>query len=88
MKDHRVDRAPDIVDRGIADDLDATRLGIDFDLADLRAVGKARDRERLVGNAGERPLQVLRQVGGASPQAADVLLVQEASSLSLISRGS
>jgi hypothetical protein len=42
----------DIVDRGIADNLDRTGLGIDLDLANLRAVGKARDRQGLVGNAG------------------------------------
>ncbi len=88
VQDQRVDGTADIIDRGIADDLDGTRIGIDLDLADLRAVGKARDREGLVGNAGKRPLRFPRQVGGASPQAADVLLVQEASSLSLISRGS
>ena len=62
VQDHRVDRATDIVDRGIADDLDGTGLGIDLDLADLRAVGKTGDGERLVGDAGERPLQILWQV--------------------------
>ena len=55
VHDHRVDGTPDIVDRSVADDLDGTRLGIDFDLADLRAIGKARDREGLVGHGSERP---------------------------------
>ena len=44
MQDHRVDRAPDVVDSGVADDIDSTGFRIDLDLADLRAVGKACDR--------------------------------------------
>jgi hypothetical protein len=50
MQDHRVDRAPDVVDSGVADDIDSAGFRIDLDLADLRAVRKARDRQRLVGN--------------------------------------
>src|SRR4029077_6560002 len=52
-----------IVDRSIADDVDGTGFGVDFDLADLRAVGEARDGEGLVGDTGERSLQFRRQVG-------------------------
>src|SRR5215472_12874779 len=48
VHDHRVDRTPHIVDRAAADDLNGTGLGIDFDLADLRAVRKAGDRQGLV----------------------------------------
>src|SRR5271169_5110528 len=54
VHDHRGDRAADIVDRGVADDLDRTRFGIDLDLADLRAVWETRD-QGLVGHCGERP---------------------------------
>src|SRR5690348_4458380 len=47
MQDQRIDRASNIVDRSIAHDLDLTRFGVNFDLADLRTIRKARDRERL-----------------------------------------
>ena len=60
VQDQRIDRAPDIIDGGIADDRDMAGLGIDLDLADLRAVGKARDRQGLVGDGGERPLPLRR----------------------------
>src|SRR5260370_27249471 len=46
----------------VADDLPLARLGIDFDFAQLRSVGEAGNRKRLVGDAGERPLQILWQV--------------------------
>ena len=54
VQDHRIDGAPNIVDRGIADDLDRTGLGIDLDLADLRAVWKTRDWQGLVGYRGQK----------------------------------
>ena len=44
VQDQRIDRAADIVDRGVARELDHAGLGIDLDLADMRAGGKARDR--------------------------------------------
>jgi hypothetical protein len=62
VKDERIDCTAHIIYRGVADDLNLAGIGIDLDLADLRAIGKARDRERLVGNAGERPLQFLWQL--------------------------
>lgn len=62
VQDQRIDRAADIVDRSVADDLNLARLGIDLDLANLRTVGKARNRKRLIRDAGERPLQIPRQV--------------------------
>jgi len=62
MQDQRIDGAPDVVHRSIANDLNFARFGIDFCFADLRAVREAGDGERLVGDAGERPLQVLRQI--------------------------
>ena len=54
VHDHRVDRAADIVDRGVADDLDRTGLGIDLDFAALRAVWKTRDWQGLVGYRGQK----------------------------------
>ena len=62
VQDQRIDGAPDIVDRSVADDFNLAGFGIDLDFADLRAIRKARDRKRLVGDAGERPLQILWQV--------------------------
>jgi hypothetical protein len=53
---------PDIVNSRIADDLHLACVGIDFDFADLRAVGEAGNRERLIGDSGEWPLQILWQV--------------------------
>ena len=61
MQDQRVDRSPDIIDRGIADDLHPACFRIDLNLADVRAVGEASDRQRLVGNAVQRALQFLGQ---------------------------
>ena len=77
VQDQRIDRAADIVDRGIADDLDLAGIGIDLDLADLRAIGKARDRQGLVGDAGKRSVQSGRQVvalhgGGGDLEEADL----------------
>ena len=46
MQDQRIDGAPDIVHRSIADDLYFARFGIDLGFADLRAVGEAGDRKR------------------------------------------
>ena len=48
VQDHRIDRPTDIVDRGIADDLNRTRFRIDLDFANLRAVGETCDRQDLV----------------------------------------
>jgi hypothetical protein len=56
MQDQRIGGAPNIVHRCIADNSNLARFGIDLDFADLRVVGKARDWERLVGDAGERAL--------------------------------
>ena len=72
MQDHRVDRAADIVDRGVADDLDRAGLGVDLDLADLRAVGEAGDRKRLVRDRGERPPQIRRQDPCVRPRRCDL----------------
>jgi hypothetical protein len=44
------------------DDLHLARFGIDLNFADLRSVGKARDRKRLVGDAGERTLEILWEI--------------------------
>ena len=62
MQDQRIDGAPDVVHRRVTDDLNLACFGIDLDFTDLRAVGKARDGERLVGDAGEGPLQIPWQV--------------------------
>ena len=40
--DHRIDDAPDVVDRPVAVELHGAGIGIDFDFADVAAVGPAR----------------------------------------------
>jgi hypothetical protein len=72
VQDQRVNRAPDIVHCSVVDDFDLAGFGIYFDLADLRAAGEARDRERLVGNAGERSLQLRWQVLAAGGGLGDI----------------
>src|SRR5580704_2258721 len=62
VEDQRIDRAPDIVNRCVADDFNLARFGINFDFADLRSVWEAGDRKCLVGDAGERPLKILWQI--------------------------
>ena len=44
VDDHRVDRAADIVDGGVAHDLDGAEFRVDLDLADMAAVREGRDR--------------------------------------------
>ena len=61
VHDHRVDSATDIVDRGITHQIEASGLRIDLDLADMRAIGKAKLQNRLVARAVERSAQFLRQ---------------------------
>ena len=55
VNDERVHRAPDIVDRGVADDIDSPGFRIDLDLADLRAVWKACDREAIGAGDAKSP---------------------------------
>ena len=59
VQDQRIDSASHIVHRSVAGDLNLACLEIDFDFADLRTIGKARDRERLVRDAGKWTLQIL-----------------------------
>src|SRR5262249_60923562 len=48
--------------RSIANELHGTCLVIDLHLTDLRSVGEARDRYRLVGNADQSAMQLRRQI--------------------------
>ena len=48
VKDHRVDRAPYVVDPRIAHDLHGSGFRIDLDLADMAAIGKGRDAHGFV----------------------------------------
>src|SRR5271156_6309418 len=57
VQDQRIDGAPDVVNRSIANDLNLARFGIEFDFANLRAA----DRECLVGNARRRPFYPFSQ---------------------------
>ncbi len=72
VDDERIDRAADVVDRRVFDDLDHAGVGIDLHLADMRAVGKARGRDGLVALRGERAAQILRQIGALHRGARDL----------------
>ena len=54
VDNHRIDRAADIVDGGIADDLDDTGLRVDLDFTDMAAIGKAGEIDGLVAFGNER----------------------------------
>ena len=71
VDDQRVDRAADVVDRGIIDNLCHPGFGIDFDFTDVAAIGEAREQDSLVARRGERSLQILRQVGPLHRRAGD-----------------
>ena len=45
----RVELNPDIVDGGIGHNLDPTAFAIDFNLTDMRAIGKGRGLGRIFG---------------------------------------
>jgi hypothetical protein len=53
---------PTSFNRCVGDDLYLARFGIDLDFADLGSVRKARDRKRLVGDAGEWTLEILWEI--------------------------
>ena len=72
VDDQRVDGKSDVVDRGIADEGDHAGLRVDFDLANVAAVGEARLRHGLVALRRERAAQVRRQVGALERGARDL----------------
>ena len=72
VQDHRIERAADIVDRGVALDDHRASLRIDLDLAHRGAIGKAKTRTRLVGCRGERALQLRRDLGILERRAGDL----------------
>src|SRR5262249_57424848 len=78
VQDQRIDRAAHVVDRREGDDLDRARVDVDLDLAYLRAVGKARDGNHFVADAGERPLRVLRQVRALERGGRDIKQIDRA----------
>ena len=62
VHDHRIDRAPDIVDRAVANQLDRAGLRIDFDLADMATIGKGGEVHGLVALRAEFPAQLIGEV--------------------------
>ena len=62
VHDQRVDAASDIVDDGIAGNVDPAGLGIDLDLADGTAIGKDRIVHLVVGD--DRELVIQTEAGG------------------------
>ena len=61
VDDQRIDAAPDVVDRGVARDLDRAGVGIDLDLADRAAVRKHRLVHLVVGHHRDAVLEVVGQ---------------------------
>src|SRR5262249_32120121 len=59
LYDHRVDGAPDVVDPRVAHHIETTGLRVDFDLADVGAVRKAKLLDRFIAACGKRPGQSL-----------------------------
>ncbi len=62
VQDQRIDRAADVVERGIADQCDRAGVGIDLDLADMGAEGKAAAGEGDVRHRGQRSAQLVGQI--------------------------
>ncbi len=61
VQDQWVDGAADIVDRGVAGDFDTPGLGIDFNLADVKAMREGGDLAHHLADAGEGAAQLLGQ---------------------------
>ena len=78
VQDHRIDRAADVVDRGIAHDLDRAGVGLDLDLADRAAVGIAAVGEMLIALGRERPAQVVVEIVERLRRARDLEHVERA----------
>ena len=66
VHDQRIDAAADVVDRGVARELDDAGVGIDLDLADRAAVRKHRIVHLVVGGDGEAVLELVRQLSCAA----------------------
>jgi hypothetical protein len=62
VDDHWVDGATDIVDRGVAHQLDGPGLGVDLDLADVATVWEGGKIDRLITLTAERPAQVVGEI--------------------------
>ena len=66
--EQRIDHPADVVDDGVADDLQHAGVLVDLDLADLAAVGKrhrGRCERRRLAEAGLHARRLLGLVGGA-----------------------
>src|SRR5207244_8438256 len=71
LHDHRVDRAPDIIDRAVAHQLDCAGVGIDLDLADMTAIGEGGEVHRLVALCAQLPAEFLRKIAALDGGAGD-----------------
>ena len=58
VHDHRIDDGADVVDRPVADELDAPGFGIDLDLADMHAVAEGEVRRVVDGGVLQAGLEV------------------------------
>jgi len=61
VQDHRVDGAADVVNGGVADDLDGPGVRVDLHFADMKAVWERGDLARDLADAGERAAQLRGQ---------------------------
>src|SRR4051794_16127652 len=72
MYDHRIDGAADIIDRGVADQIDFAGRGIDLDLTDMRAMRKRGDARVDLTGGTKQPAQLRRQAFALSCGARDL----------------
>jgi hypothetical protein len=63
VQDQRVDGASDIVDGGVAGNLDGAGLRVDLDFTDMKPVREGGDLARDLARAGECAAQLLGQTG-------------------------
>src|SRR5215831_17738316 len=72
VHNQRVDRAADIIDRGIAHDLDDAGVGVDLDFANMAAIREAREIDGLVAFGGEQSVQFIGQIIAAQRRRGDL----------------
>src|SRR6185503_3002383 len=65
MQYARIDGPAHVVDGGVADDLDRPKFEVDFDFADVTAIGEAADPDGLIAFGGQRPGQIAGEIVAA-----------------------
>jgi hypothetical protein len=63
VNNQRVDGAANVVNAGVLHDLPSSEIRIDLDLPDVAAVGETRIVHGLIAYSGQRPAQLIWQIG-------------------------